>query len=167
MGSKNLGNTLMGNPKEKTVNTEKLFIQGHLLRWEDVIIQISNISLITSANVTAPQFPLWALIMAVVGLVLLKPIWYIGLILIAIAIFAFFAWYSSVQDAKNSKYLNILLNSGQTYLIMFQSKHFLNDVLQVFANIFEEGPSGNTNYYINIKDSKIDHNSSIIRSVAE
>ena len=167
MSSGNLGNTLMGNPKEKTVKTEKLLIQGHLLRWEDVVIQISNISLITSSDVITAQFPTWAGIMAVVGLALLGLVWYLGLILIAIAGFAIFSWYSSVQEAKNRKYLNILLNSGQTYSIMFQSKHFLNDVLQVFANIFEEGSAGGTNYYINIKDSKIDHNSSIIRSTAK
>ena len=166
MGKGNLENAFWGKSKEKTVETKNLRIQGHLLSWKGSVIQISNISLITTSDVRTAPFPLWAGVIILVGIALLREVWYVGLILFAISGTAIYFWYSSVQEAKTHKYLNILLNSGQTYSIMFQDEKFLKEVLRVFANIFEEGSAGNVNYNINIRDSVIDHNSSVVNSAA-
>lgn len=155
---------LMGNKKEKTVQTRNLFIQGHLLQWEGVIIQISNISLITSSNMNRPIFPIWAGIMAIIGLSLLKLVWYVGLIALAIGGVGIYFWYSEVERVKNNKYLNILLNSGFTYSILFTNEDFLQNVMQVFANIFEDAAEDHANYYIDIKNSTISNGASVVQN---
>ena len=157
MSEKTIGRDLIGGKKEKTVQTKQLLIQGHLLRWEGVIIQISNISLITSTNLNPPGFPIWAAIAVLAGIALLKPIWYVGLIALAVGGFSIYSWYSEYEQAKDHKYLNILLNSGFTYSILFSNEAFLDEVMCVFANIFENGEEYSTNYYIDIKDSTIEN----------
>ena len=169
MSNKSLGGTLVGNEKEKTVKTGNLYIQGHLLKWEGVTIQISNISLITSSNMNTPRFPSWAAITAFVGLLLLtqRMVWYVGLIALIIGGVSIYLWYSESQKSKNRKYLNILLNSGYTYSILFINEKFLNEVMSVFANIFEEGAKTDIayNYNIDLNNCKIDNNSSVINAI--
>lgn len=165
MSEKTTGRDLIGGKKEKTVQTKQLLIQGHLLRWEGVIIQISNISLITSTNLNPPRFPIWAAIAVLAGISLLDPIWYVGLIAMAVGGYSIYSWYSEYEEVKSHKYLNILLNSGFTYSILFSNEAFLDEVMHVFANIFEDGAKANTNYYIDIKNSTISNDASVVRNV--
>ena len=53
-----LGGNLFGSKKEKVIETDELQVRGHLLRWKDVVIQISNISQISVGNYPRPPFPL-------------------------------------------------------------------------------------------------------------
>jgi len=164
MSGKTIGGDLIGSKKERTVQTKQLLVRGHLLQWEDVIIQISNISLITSTNLDPPGFPVWAAIAVLVGLVLLKPIWYVGLIALAVGGFSIYLWYTKCEEMKSHKYLNILLNSGFTYSVLFSDEAFLDKVMRVFANIFEDGAGPNTNYYIDINNSTISNNASVVKN---
>ena len=76
MEQKQLGslvqNSLGTNRKEKRVNTPSLSIVGRLLRWEDTIIQIDNISLISTAEFQQTSFPLWSLVLILIGLLLIR-----------------------------------------------------------------------------------------------
>lgn len=165
MSEKTTSRDLISGKKEKTVQTKQLLIQGHLLRWEGVIIQISNISLITSTNLNPPVFPIWAAIAVLAGISLLDPIWYVGLIAMAVGVYSIYSWYSEYEEVKSHKYLNILLNSGFTYSILFSNEAFLDEVMHVFANIFEDGAKSSTNYYIDIKNSTISNDASVVRNV--
>ena len=133
-----LQNSLGANSKEKQVKTQRLSIVGHLLRWEDVVIQISNISLISTSNFKQTALPVWAIVMRVIGVILLPFIWWAGLLCLALGIFVIWAWYTENQKTKKYKYLNIQLNSGRMFSLLFENKEFLNQVLDVFANIFED-----------------------------
>lgn len=152
----------IGLAKEKTVETDNLRIEGQLLEWKGVIIQVSNISLITTANLNSTKFPLWTLLAIIIGIALFQFEGLVGLVLIAIAGVVIYLWYADVQRAQNHKYLNILLNSGYTYSILFKNDSFLEEVLKVFSNIFADGSYAKTNYYIDIsnctiKNSNIGH----------
>ena len=158
---------LFRTPKEKTVEIKDFSIQGNLLKLDDIIIQISNISLITALDVRLPDFPLWVLAVALVGVILLAVKWFIGLFVLAVACLVIYTWYKNVERAKEHKYLNLLLNSGYTYAILFQNGTFLQEVLQIFANIFEDGVSTGTNYYIDMNGCKIDNNSSVVSTIGK
>ena len=82
----------------------------------------------------------------------------------AVGGYAIYSWYSEYEQAKSHKYLNILLNSGFSYSILFSNEDFLDEVMRVFANIFEDGVGANTNYYIDIKNSTISNGSSVVRN---
>lgn len=117
MSGKATGRDLIGNKQEKTVQMKQLLIQGHLLRWEGVIIQISNISLITSTNLNPPRFPIWAAIAVLAGISLLDPIWYVGLIAMAVGGYSIYSWYSEYEEVKSHKYLNTLLEISGVLIV--------------------------------------------------
>ena len=98
-----LQNSLGANSKEKQVKTQRLSIVGHLLRWEDVVIQISNISLISTSNFQQTALPVWAIVMSVIGVILLPCIWWAGLLCLALGIFVIWAWYTENQKTKKYK----------------------------------------------------------------
>lgn len=165
MEQKQLGslvqNSLGTNRKEKRVHTNSLSIMGHLLRWENVIIQISNISLITTSDFQQSAFPMRAVILIVLGLVLIQYIWIAGLVCLALGLFIIWDWYSDIQKSQNYKYLNIQLNSGRVFSLLFESDVFLKRVLDVFANIFEDDDLTDKNIHIDIKHCRIDDHSNV------
>lgn len=152
------------NSKENNIVTEQLEIQGNLLRWEGTIIQISNISLITTSNLSTPRFPLWSLLLALAGIVAIaEESLLLGLFLIVVTSAIGYLWYSDYQYAKSGKFLNLLLNSGHTYSIVFHDKKFLRKVLGVFSSIMIDGSNPAVNYNIDLNNCVIDRSSSIIR----
>lgn len=146
-----LQNSLGGNNKEKQVKTQRLSIVGHLLRWDDVVIQISNISLISTSNLQQTPMPFWAIILIIFGVVLLPIIWWASLLCLALGILVIWAWYKETKKTEKYKYLNIQLNSGRMFSLLFENQEFLNQVLDVFANIFEDD-----NYQAQNRDIRID-----------
>lgn len=161
------GNNPLGNKKEKVVETKQFQIRGHLLRWDDVVIQISSISQISIGSFQTQPFPIWAAAIALIGIVALKAVWFVGLLLIAIGALSIYVWYKETQKTKGYKYLHIHLNSGGIFSLLFEEEWFLREVLNVFANIFEDGgKSTNTNISVDIKNCKVDHQSTLIGSLS-
>lgn len=163
-----LGNTLGRTTHINVIQTDNLNISGHLLRWEDVVIQISNISMISTAELQKVQFPFISVALIFIGLVLIKLNFLLTVIFIGIGGFLIYAWYSESQRTKDFKYLHIHLNSGRAFSILFENPVFLNRVLNIFAEIFEDGGqivSGDI--HIDIRNCNVDNNSSIINTINE
>lgn len=136
------------------METYELSIRGHLLRWSDTVIQISNISMVSTAEVPASRVPMWLLVAA--GICGLFGIWLLdvnskmyypneamqvfGVLAIIASIGWFLTWWFT-RNTKDKTYLNLALNSGNVYSFLFTDKAFMLQVLQVFANIFESDPS--------------------------
>ncbi len=165
MEQKQLGslvqNSLGTNRKEKRVNTPSLSIVGRLLRWEDTIIQIDNISLISTADFQQTSFPLWSLVLILIGLLLIRYSVFVGLICLTGGGLAIWFWNAEVQKTQSYKYLNIQLNSGRVFSLLFESDVFLKQVLDVFANIFEDNDLTDKNIYIDIRNCRIDDHSNV------
>ena len=165
MEQKQLGslvqNSLGTNRNEKRVNTPSLSIVGRLLRWEDTIIQIDNISLISTADFQQTSFPLWSLVLILIGLLLIRYSVFVGLICLAGGGLAIWFWNAEVQKTQSYKYLNIQLNSGRVFSLLFESDVFLKQVLDVFANIFEDNDLTDKNIYIDIRNCRIDDHSNV------
>ena len=149
------------NRKEKRVNTPSLSIVGRLLRWEDTIIQIDNISLISTADFQQTSFPLWSLVLILIGLLLIRYSVFVGLICLTGGGLAIWFWNAEVQKTQSYKYLNIQLNSGRVFSLLYESDVFLKQVLDVFANIFEDNDLTDKNIYIDIRNCRIDDHSNV------
>lgn len=163
-----LRNILGGRTHTNVIQTNNLNISGHLLRWEDVVIQISNISMISTAELQKLQFPFVSITLILIGLVLIKLNFLLAVIFVGVGGFLIYAWYSENQRTKDFKYLHIHLNSGRAFSILFENPVFLNRVLNIFAEIFEDGGqiiSGDI--HIDIKNCNVDNNSSIIGTINE
>lgn len=164
MESKNLlGGNLFGSKKEKVIETAELQIRGHLLRWKDVVIQISNISQISIGEYPAPPFPVWPEAAILIGLVLLQFNVWIGLISILVGAVVIFMWYQERQSKKDYKFLHLYLNSGTSFSFVFEQEAFLRKVLEVFANIFEDVEKNvNNSVTIDIKNCTVKDNGAFI-----
>lgn len=177
------GGSIGGNaPYRRTVKTGSLEVNGHLLQWEDVIIQISNISLITSADMARPPLPKSGIGLSVMGVMIFSSLYeltsrfsspyryydsdssgsgaFVVLVLLALAflgigVYLIYRWYLDYKATREYKYMHILTNSGYTYSILFENERFLQDVMDTFSGIFREGSKAETNFYIDIKHSKI------------
>lgn len=178
MGNKS--NNVFINPNTNTIKTDELVIEGHLLRWENVTVQISNISSVTAWKVKPP--PRWvnllfSIIFAATGIMLLLAdyennshhsyyyssnpeftiIGQIGIGLLVVGVIYLIIWLVGQGEPQNQEYLNICMNSGIVYSILFKDKEFAQEVLQLFAGIFKDGGNVGDNYYINMLGGKINH----------
>lgn len=163
----NLADNFLGNKKDMTVETENLLVRGNQLQWDGVMIQISNISLITTSDMNAPVYPIWAAIVGIVGLffVFNSDTWLLGLLLVLVGGAASYFWYTKFNASHRYKYLNIQLNSGRMFSILFNDEAFLKKVFHVLSNILDEGLSSEINYHIDLKNCQIDNNSSVVSAV--
>lgn len=132
----------MDSKKTKIIETSSLQIKGNLVSWSDVRIQASNISAVTAMNVPVSSFPWMFLIPLLIG-VFFSPEWdydeFLQLFswaLIGISILRIGFWFWEFGIATMCKYLIIEVNSGNTYALKFYDEDFLNQVMDVFRNIF-------------------------------
>ena len=159
-----MANRLSENRK---IKTDELIIDGHLLKWKNVTVQISNISSITTWEIK-PRFPILSIILGIVGIVLLILVEYdrsfrymdldaYGTAALVFAFIRFIIWLIAYLMSKNLQYLHIYMASGAVYSILFKNKEFAQEVLQLFARIFKDGGNVGDNYYINVAGGKIDN----------
>ena len=162
MAANNIGNAFGSQEqsrKEKSIEVDEFTIKGHLLRWKDVAIQISNISLVTAVDVAPPEEAaagaalrkLCGALLTLAGLLLLVVASFgrmsnndagtffalgCGSLIAGIAILVYHG-----QEAKSStkRYLDIYLASGNRYSILFEDDAFRQKVLDLFSVIFRDG----------------------------
>ena len=76
------------------------------------------------------------------------------------------AWWANANEKrKSSKKLNILVNSGHTFQIVFSDRNFLKKILEILEVIIREGGIGNNSISINVKDCKIDGDAHILNDL--
>lgn len=167
MENKNLLNGgLFASKKEKVIETDELQVRGHLLRWKDVVIQISNISQISVGNYPTQPFPMWTLVAILIGLFAMQFNVLIGLVGLLLGGGVIFIWYQERESKKGYKFLHLRLNSGTVFSFVFEQENFLRKVLDVFANIFEDVEKNvNNSVTIDIKNCTVTDNGKVIDTV--
>lgn len=153
---------MFGRTTESIVETVRFQINGGVLKWDNVVVQIKNISYVTTMDVKSVQFPRWTLICELAGLLLLKVNVLMGILAIVIGLLCIWGWYHENEQRKKQKYLYIHMNSGRVFSILFSSSVFLDRALDVFSDVMENGNEAGNVYNFNLKDCKIDHESSLI-----
>lgn len=163
------------NAKARVIETENLLIRGHLLRCFNAVIQINNISLVSIENMPLPRFPSWIGILCALGVFLVlfgnssyeDEIIGLGVVLLMVAAFAVIIWLAARNEVKEKKYLNIRMNSGDAYYLTYRNQEFVNQVLQLLANIIETGTTPQTNFHINMKECEIRENGAVVHVTEE
>lgn len=147
---------------KKTIETDILNVRGNLISWKDTFVQISNISMISTTDVDKNSFPLLAIVMGLIGLFFIKISILAGLLLLAFSGLWIYKWYNETERLNKLKKLNIVLNSGGTYTLIFNDKHFLNQVVSILENILSTSDKS-SNITFNIKNNTFEGNSSVIK----
>ncbi len=151
--------------KEKSIETSELLVKGNIMSWEGMMIQLSNVSCVSTAPVEEIAFPLFSIIILIIGLVALtqKPI--IGILLLAGGVAWIYGWYYFNNQRKSNTILSIVLNSGNNLQFIIGNKSFLDKVLQVLEQIIINGGVGGQSVTINIRGNKISGNASVLNDL--
>lgn len=147
----------------KTIETELLKVRGDLIIWQNTMIQISNIAMISTDDILGKPFPIWSAIILFLGAIIIGSNKVIGISLILLGGIWIAWWYKQNQQRKEYKMLNFLLNSGDKFSLVFYDQDFLKKVTTVLRDILAENRK-DAKVTFNIKDSQF-VNSSVISTL--
>ena len=119
----------------KNIETEYLKISGNCMEFKDTVIQLSNISLFSTTDISAAPFPALSIVVILIGLALFNVSVIAALLVLAAGVVWIYLWYSSLQKARELKRLTIVTNSGNTFPIVFIGKTFLSQVINLLTDI--------------------------------
>lgn len=124
---------------EKKISTDNFKIEKNVITFEDVLLQISNISYIKIEKPPKRQINVVSIIVLTIGVVFafssIKSLIAIGMIFIMVAsIYLTWFWLSSDSFNNEKRYLYIYLNSGNSYYFVCESQKFLKKVLRVITH---------------------------------
>ena len=156
--------TDLGSPK--SIDTPFLRIRENCLELKNTTIQLSNISLFSTADITPEKFPMLSIVLILVGFIFLKPLIVPALTTIIVGGVWIYYWYSSVQKAKEMKRLTIITNSGNVFPIVFEDQAFLSKVVTIMTDIIRD-PEHARNITINVKDCTFSENASVVDNIYE
>lgn len=156
--------TDLGSPK--SIDTPFLRIRENCLELQNTTIQLSNISLFSTADITPEKFPMLSIALILVGIILLKPLVVPALIAIIVGGVWIYYWYSSVQKAKEMKRLTIITNSGNMFPIVFEDQAFLSKVVTIMTDIIRD-PAHARNITINVKECTFSDDASVVGNIYE
>ena len=138
--------------KISTINTDFLKVKGDLICWENTMIQISNISMITTTEVAGLPFPVLSLLIICAGFAVASESIGVAMVCWIISAGWIMYWYKQCQERSSIKKLNFILNSGGMYTLIFNDKNFLNQVSSVLLEILVN-KNRKANITFNIKNN--------------
>lgn len=156
--------SLIDSKKMKPIRTDNLILEGYLLMWKNAMIDVDNISMVTASDLPVPAFPGFSLLTFLAGVALYLGFGEesIGVLLLLAGAGWFGLWCYQAYSVAGHKCLNLFLNSGYTYSIIFNNDAFLEEVLTTLIMVFKEGINENTLYTFNIGNCTI--NGSLVRN---
>lgn len=150
----------------KSIDTDFLKIRGNCLEIQNITIQLSNISLLSTTDITPNRFPMLSIALILVGLIFLQLASIPALIVIFCSVVWILEWYSSVEEVKRMKRLTIITNSGNVFPIVFKDQAFLTKVVTVMTDIIRD-PARAHNITINVKECTFSNDSSVVENIYE
>lgn len=141
--------------QEKKIEIPGFWISGNLIKWENTMIQMANISYIATGNLILKPFPVLAIVCIVIGFFIFNINVAIAAVLLIAGAIWIGAWYQDNEERKKRIVLSIVMNSGTSLKIVFDDREFLMKVQKVMEKILMKGGSGSQNIAINIQDCTI------------
>lgn len=135
------------------IETSFLRVEKNCLEIEGTCIQLSNVSILSTMDVTPPDTnKLMLYIAMVIGGLAFFPL---GLLVTALGIFLVYRWYQEYRSSKEAKCLTVATNSGHFYPIVFKDRNFMEKVMQLMIQIMREPTTSSA--YFDLKNAHVDH----------
>lgn len=142
--------------REKEINTPELSIAGNVVAWKNTIIQLSNVSSLSTVALDPVAFPLWTIVGSFIAIILIPfKLAFLTFLFWVLAAIVIYAWYKQNQEIAKQRNLIIMMNSGKVFVIGFKDKEFLEKVYGVLSSIIAEGNESSEHIRININNSTI------------
>lgn len=149
----------------KSIETKELLLKGNIMSWEGTMIQLSNVSCVSTIPLEMLSFPRFSILLLVLGFFMITKSSTMAFLLIAGGCGWIYAWYHINEERKRDTILSISMNSGDNLRFVFSKKSFLDEVLHVLEKIIGEGGVGEQNVSINIHGCKITGNAKILNDL--
>lgn len=153
------------NSQQMVIDTPQLFVKGNIMCWDGMMIQMSNISCISTMPLAQAVFPLASVALILIGCFVFKYSMLFALALLGGACAWIYIWYRTNEERKTNTILNIVMNSGHQLQFMVSNKKFLNQILKVLERIIIDGGVGNQRVSINIEGCQITGNAKVLNDV--
>lgn len=154
---------------ENEINTEKLKIVGNIIKFENSLIQIKNISYITTMKLTKEKFPFLISLIGLLGAVGFIKTDYKLLSVLSIifsGIYIYDQWYRKNRERLTTTVLSIVVNSGNVLEFVVKEKTFLEKIVYVLERIIiENGIEKNSEISINIKDCSFGGDAQVLNNL--
>lgn len=147
---------------KNSIQTERLLIKGNIMSWDNTMIQLSNVSCISTKLLEEIPFPKYAVLLILAGIVMFKFNVLVSLLVLALAAGWIYTWYNTNKKRSLQIVLSVNMNSGLNFNLLFGNKGFLEDVLKVLEKIITEGGIGDHNLSIDIYGCKFSGNSQVL-----
>lgn len=149
--------------ENRTIKTPYLRVEGNCLEISETCIQLKNISLFSTSNVTGAKLSilLFAAVFFSIGMSIIEKYIIIGLLISMIGMAIAIYWIVIFVDARRSKRLIIITNSGISYSIIFDDKAFLGQVVNVLTQILRD-PEHSRGVVISVNNCRFMDSSSAI-----
>ncbi len=151
--------------QQVSIQTSRLLVKGNIMIWDGTMIQLSNISCISTAALAQAPFPMYALGLLGVGIIMLLVVWYISVFLLIFGGIWIYQWYSQNKEREKNTILKVVMNSGTTLRFIINNRDFLNKVLRVLEQIIIDGGVGKQSVAINIQGSTITGNAKVLNDL--
>lgn len=150
---------------ENSIETTQLLIKGNIICWSGSMIQLSNVSYISTSPIGALEFPSLLGLLIIAGFICLFIHPFAGLPLLAIGFFLSYRWGIKNKERQEKTYLSIVTNSGDNFKIIIGDRKFLDKILKVLEQIIIEGGVGDQNVSINILGCNISGNANVLNDL--
>lgn len=154
------------NAINKEIRTPELLIVGNAMSWKDTVIQLSNISSLTTVSLNPEPFPIvWIIVMILASVFLIRYYLFVSVLLWGFAGLLIYLWYKQNQQLAQRRNLRIMMNSGKLFVIAFNNKEFLKKVYGVLGSIIAEDSHSTKNVRISIENSTITGEASVLNNL--
>lgn len=151
--------------KQMVIETPQLMVKGNIMTWQGTMIQLSNVSCISTRPLTQTVFPMYSIALLFIGVLLFEDYLMASIISFGIGVALIYKWYITNKERKKNTILDITMNSGNNLQIVFYEKDFLNKVLDVLERIIIDGGLGKQNITINIEKCKFGANAKLLNDL--
>lgn len=150
---------------KNSIETKQLLIRGNIMSWDNTMIQLSNVSCLSTAVLEEIPFPKYAILLILAGIILFKFNVLVSLLVIAAGGGWIYTWYNTNRKRSLQTVLSINLNSGLNFRLLFGNRGFLDDVLKVLSKIITEGGIGDQNLSIDIYGCEFSGNAQVLNGL--
>lgn len=150
---------------KNSIETKQLLIRGNIMSWDNTMIQLSNVSCLSTAVLEEIPFPKYAILLILAGIILFKFNVLVSFLVIAAGCGWIYTWYNTNRKRSLQTVLSINLNSGLNFRLLFGNRGFLDDVLKVLSKIITEGGIGDQNLSIDIYGCEFSGNAQVLNGL--
>ena len=156
---------MINKSDEKCIRTMKLNIMGNMMTWQGMLVQLSNVSYITTDELEAIAFPWISIMIIFVGFIFAMISFLFTIVAIALGVGLIYLWYKQEQKRKSSARLTLCMNSGDKLALVFLDRSFLTKVMHVLEKIILEGGIGNNEITIDLSGAQFHGDASVLNDL--